>query len=435
MTRKRAQKIVEKPQFCRRDVAARSVSGLNRSGPDAHGGSTGSTLTPHTSIRRVALLIETDRAYGRGILGGVAQWMREHEPWSLHVEPGTLPRRAPPLSTWGCHGVIARASTPALEIALRELAIPAVVLGYQTSGRHVRLGTCSQREGILAAEHFLERGFRHFAFCGQAERFSAERCEGYVTRLAEAGHRVWHYRRGGLSRDQWGRGEQPRMAEWLAGLPGPVAVFAATDVLARKVLEACRWRRLRVPDQVAVLGVDNDELLCELCSPPLSSVALATRRAGFEAAAALDTMMNGGQPMVRTIVVEPIGVQTRQSTDIFAIDDPDIRAALAFIRENAHTGLGVADVLRVVPMARRSLENRFQKLLGRSPHDEILRVKLERARSLLAATDMPLANVAAAAGFSTANYMAYAFRRAVGISPREFRRRCSAPPPPPPAAG
>jgi LacI family transcriptional regulator len=174
---------------------------------------------------------------------------------------------------------------------------------------------------------------------------------------------------------------------------------------------------------VAVIGVDNDRRLCELCDPPLSSVIPNSLKTGFEAAALLDRLMAGHRPSKPMRLISPLGVRTRQSTDVLAIEDPEIVQAMQFIRANAFTGINVCDVLREIPVSRRVLESRFQKLTGRTPHEEILRLRIERACQLLIETDLPLTSIATAAGFRHAEYLSVAFKRSVGQTPGAFRRQ------------
>jgi LacI family transcriptional regulator len=178
---------------------------------------------------------------------------------------------------------------------------------------------------------------------------------------------------------------------------------------------------LAVPDEVAVLGVDNDELLCDLADPPLSSVIPDVRRTGYEAAALLDRMMRGAKIAPEGRLFAPLGVATRQSTDVVAVADRHISAAVRYIRSHACSGITVADVLKQVPMSRRVLEARFQKLLGRSPHTQILAVKLDRVKQLLADTDLSLAAIAERSGFKHVEYLSVAFKRQMGLTASEFR--------------
>jgi LacI family transcriptional regulator len=178
-----------------------------------------------------------------------------------------------------------------------------------------------------------------------------------------------------------------------------------------------------VPDEVAVIGVDNDELLCELSHPPLSSVVPNTHRTGYAAAALLDEMMSGRPAEGLTHLIAPLGVATRQSTDVLAIEDRNVGLAVRFIREHACDGINVRDVLKAVPQARRQLEGRFKALLARSPHEEIVRVQLNRVQQLLADTDLPLSEVAERAGFAHVEYLSVVFKKKIGMPPSQYRSK------------
>jgi LacI family transcriptional regulator len=276
--------------------------------------------------------------------------------------------------------------------------------------------------GRMAAEHFLERGFRHFAWCGDP-RFvwSKLRGDGYAAALAEAGFSVSEYQPPSASAETDDDAGLEALGQWLLQLPRPVAVFTCYDIRGREVLDACRRFSIPVPDEIAVLGVDNDELLCALAFPPLSSVVPNARRTGYEAAAVLEALMAGRDPGPMTRLVPPIGVVTRQSTDVLAVEDRNVARAVRYIREHACEGICVDDVVSHAALSRRLLETRFKKLLGRSPHDEITRVQLRRVKELLAETDLPLAEIADRTGFRYVEYLSAVFKNKAGMPPGQFR--------------
>ena len=376
--------------------------------------------------RSVALLIETSNSYSRGVLEGIAQYARHHERWSIFLpeqERGGRPPRW--LAQWNGDGFIARIETDEIAAALRRTKLPVVDV---SAARHLPdipwVETDDAAITELAFKHLLDRGFRNLAYCGDPGfNWSKWRRDKFDALADSAGVRANIY--DSLSRNDpkysWNL-EKRGLAKWLSRLPRPVGIFACYDIQAQKILEVCRELGIAVPEQVAVLGVDNDTLLCELADPPLSSVICNTHRTGFEAAALLDRMMNGEQVDVAPVLVAPLGIQARQSTDILAIEDPDIAAALRFLRENALQGINVADVVRHVSLSRRVLESRFKKVLGRSPHEELTRLKLERIKELLTETDLSLAEIAQRAGFEHDEYMCVFFRKAEGIPPGQYRK-------------
>ena len=375
--------------------------------------------------REVALLIETSNGYARGLLNGIIAYIREHERWSVYLGEhgrGDDPPRW--LRRWRGDGVIARIENQRIASAVVESGLPAVDV---SAARKVAtlpwVETDDRAIANAAARHLLERNFRQLAFCGD-DRFNWSRWRSEHFRRAAADARVpcSVYEPLARARRDWDAMED-EIGQWLLALPRPVGVMACYDIRARHVLDACRRVGLAVPDQVAVIGVDNDEFLCDLSDPPLSSVAPDTRRTGYEAAALLDRLMSGRERRRgQAIFVEPLGVVARRSTDVLALGDADVSAAVRFIREHACDGIGVKDVLAEVPLSRRVLEDRFRKLLGRTPHDEIARVRFERVRQLLRETRLPLAEIARRSGFRNAEYLATAFRRQLGISPNAYRK-------------
>ncbi len=224
-------------------------------------------------------------------------------------------------------------------------------------------------------------------------------------------------------KDSHRKQEQGILAEWLRKLAKPVGVMACNDDRGRKVLQACAIAGVQVPEELAVVGVDNDELVCELSDPPLSSVALDLERTGYRAAAVLDGLMAGRFKQYCELPVEPLWIVARRATDVVAQEDRQIAAALAFIRDNAQQPISVADVVRQTDLSRRTLERRFLGAVGRTVLSEITRCRLERARRFLLETDLRVDGVARASGFGNLKPMTRAFRDQEGCSPTEFRRR------------
>lgn len=379
--------------------------------------------------RKVALLVETSNAYARELLHGVRAWLREHGGWTIALaEAG---RGAPPpawLAEWNGDGLIARIETPAIAKAVAASRLPTVDLSAARLLPNLPwLETHDRAVARVAAEHLRERGFQHFAYCGDP-RFNWSRWRGdaFVAQLASQGHDCAVFspkETPGASGTQNLELERDtaELARWIRKLPKPLAIFAAYDIRGLQVLEVCRRLELHVPDEVAVLGVDNDELLCDLADPPLSSVMPDVRRTGYEAAALLDRMMKGEKVLNEGRLFEPRGVAVRQSTDVVAVTDRHIATAVRYIRLHACEGIGVADVVKQVPMSRRVLETRFRKLLGCSPHDQILKVKLDRVKQLLSETDLPLVAIADKTGFAHVEYLSVAFKKNIGLTATEFR--------------
>jgi LacI family transcriptional regulator len=274
----------------------------------------------------------------------------------------------------------------------------------------------------LAAEHLIERRLTQFAYVGSEDRgWSGRREKTFRTYLAKRGFEPFVYKSPKLRRDREWEREQALLARWMSTLPTPIGVFACDDDRGREVLEACKLAGLNVPEDVAVVGVDNDEVFCELADPPLSSVSLNAETAGYRAAALLDDMMHNRQRKRQHIVVEALGVVTRRSTDIVAVDDDDIGSALQFIRRQHGRDISVDRVAEEVALSRRSLEKRFRGIIGRTVLEEIQLTRLERAKRLLMETTHPISKVAELAGFGSAGYFIQFFQKHVGKTPRKFR--------------
>jgi len=381
---------------------------------------------------KIALLVETARGYGRNLLRGIVRYARLHGPWGFYVTPGDFAQVLPQMQLWGGAGIIARVETPQVARAILASGLPTIALdlaedqlraGHPLS-RLSEVASDSRGAARMAAEHLLERGFRHYAFVGLAERvWSRRRQEGFAERIRTAGFEPHVYVPPRKVRDRRWEREQPVLAAWLRRLPRPVGLMACNDDRGREVLEACRAAGLQVPEELAVVGVDDDELLCELADPPLSSVALNAEAGGFRVAALLDRMMRGQVHQPCRLVVEPLHVVTRRSTDIVAHEDPVVAGALHFLHDHAGRPIGVGDVAEHLLVSRRTLEIRFKRVVGRTLLAELQRVRLERAQRLLRETDLPLPKVAEAAGYRSAAYLIQVFRKDLGQTPARYRRQ------------
>jgi LacI family transcriptional regulator len=379
--------------------------------------------------RHVALIVDAARPYDRKIISGIAQYVKEHGDWSLYVEEDPL-QKLPDLRSWRGHGIIANFDDRKVATAVRGLKVPVVGVGggsgwYDPATRIPYFASGDPSIARLAAEHLIERGFRRLAFYGYPPtriiRWSEQRGKAFQQAAHAAGIPCSVYTgRHGTAR-RWTE-LQRGLIHWLRSLEKPVGVMACNDVRARHVLEACHTIGLRVPEDVALIGVDNDEMICELTDPPLSSVEQGARRMGYQAAALLDQLMGGAKPPRVRFVVEPEGVVARRSTDTLAIEDPEVATALRFIRQRACERIQVRDVVQQVGVSRSTLKNRFKAALGRTIHAEIQHIRLQRAKQLIAGTDLPLKQVALQAGFQYVQYLTRLFRRRVGQTPAKYRR-------------
>lgn len=372
---------------------------------------------------KIALLIETSSSYGRGLLRGIAQYARLYGPWSLYIEPGSLDGPVPRLEDWGAQGIIALIRTRRFAEKIRGSNVPTVDLDFALP-ELAPWPVCSDEVAVgrLAADHLLGCGLRNFAFCGWGSAFWWERVrqDAFLEGIRAAGHPCHLYEWPRRRDRTWAR-EQKHLARWVARLPKPVGVLASNDQRGRHVLEAARLAGVPAPQKLVLMGVDNDEVLCEMSSPSLTSIELNSRRIGFEGAAMLDRLMSGRRPPTRSTLIEPLGLVARQSTDVLAVDDADVTTAVRYIRQNAHRPTRVTDVLQQVAISRKTLEVKFHRALGRTPHEEIDRVRLQRVKDLLVQTDWSLKRIAAASGFTYPEHMHAVFRRQARTTPSRYR--------------
>ena len=374
------------------------------------------------TVRRVAVMLGTDRQYHRGVLQGVARYARLHGPWDLESEPTYAAGQMPLREVRHADGAMLLLTSRRQIELLRRWDLPFVNMSSrfpQEDIPHVSNdGTSIAR---LAIEHFIERGFRHFAFCDLTES-SYYRRRRFEEQLAARNLNGHIFRVTANEREDWVSGRDRRKLEaWLKQLPKPVGILAHNDVRGRHLVDACRRLDIAMPDEVAVLGVDNELPHCEMCNPPLSSIITDAERIGFEAALLLDQLMNGKPPAQRRILIPPIGIAVRQSTDVTATADLHVAKAVRFIRQHAAEGIDVGDVLRHVTISRTALDKRFLNALGHTPHEEIRRVRLKRARELLAESDLTLEIIAERCGFRHGEYLGAVFLSEFGQTPGEFR--------------
>ena len=377
---------------------------------------------------KVALLIETSSSYGRGLLRGIARYARLHGPWAFFIEPGGQEETPPPLREWGVDGVMALFRSRTQARAILDAGLPTVDLDFTLSDA-APCGIRNDEEGIalMAADHLRSRGLRHFAYAGwpveneNDNLWDAIRRKTFVDRITREGFSAAVYEWPAAPADRSRSREQESLARWLASLPRPVGVMAANDQRARHVLEAARIAGLRIPDDLAVVGVDNDETLCELSTPSISSIALNTDHLGYKGAAMLDRLMTGRGVPKRAVPVPPLGVIARKSTDLLAMADANVVAAVRYMESNIDKPIRITEVLRVANVCRKTLEVRFQRTLGRTPHEELQRLRLERVKHLLLQTAWPLKRIARTSGFTYVEHLHLIFRRETGMTPAKFR--------------
>ena len=398
-------------------------------------------------MRKIALCMELSDFYEHGIARGLVRFAKSKPDWRLYGY-GWMFRSLADIELWKGDGVIARVEDARSADRLSSLGLPIVDVAGAYSRPNFRSVTNDDfLTGYQAALHLLGCGFSRFAFLGVAKaRWSDLRREGFQNALehrgrtgaegARAGDRAREGSAGlpaferplswweGSAEGGFGsREDEGPLEAFLSGLEAPTALFACNDTTGLRATELAGRLRLAVPESLAILGVDNEDILCELAAPSLSSIMLDCEAIGFRAATALDAILEaGGPPEGARIAVAPKEVVERESTRIFACEDDLVAKAVTFIRAHAHEGIDVSDLLDVVSSSRRALETRFRKEMGRSLHEEILRAKLVRAKRLLRETDGTIEDVAEKSGFGSLPRFHEAFRNAEGMSPGEWRR-------------
>jgi LacI family transcriptional regulator len=371
--------------------------------------------------KKIALLFDTSNGFDRALLRGIVKYSRIHGPWVFSIQTVEKNIQLKDLKKWGMHGIIMRQAQNQhhpIDLPLPTVILPAEDL-IPDAGNIVG---DSLAMGKMGAEHLLNCGFKHFAFCGFKDMpWSRARQKGFKDRLNEEGFTLTPYDQPRLKTQKQWESEQRQLAKWLTSIEKPIGIMACNDERARNVINACKSANLNIPDQVAVLGINNDDLVCELSEPPLSSIAVSAERAGYDAANLLDKMMAGERIDSKTVLVEPLYVVTRNSTDILAVSDKDLSDALQFIKLHCKEPIQVSDVVNAVPTSRRVLEKRFRKILGRSMHDEIRRLRVEHAAWMLVETSLSISQISYAMGFPSPEKMSRYFKTAVNKSPLAYR--------------
>lgn len=377
--------------------------------------------------KRVAILVETSLASGREIVSGISRFAHEGSAWSISFHTGPLGAMAPSfLRNWSGDGIIARIADREIHELAASAGAPVVdVLGNVTDSPFPLVKCDDAAISRLVAEHLHARGHRNLAFFGlrgefwSGRRLAALRAFCQENRgLGFHSHEIIHADRVASS---W-PGYMEQLCLWIAQLPKPVGIMAASDQFAPDLIEACRRLGLAVPDQVSIVGVDNDKPFVEICQPRLSSVEPNHERLGYVAARLLDSIMREPhfQPPAFT-AIEPRILHVRQSSDATALEDPALVKALRYIRANACSSIGVEDIAAAAGVSRSVLQRRFRAVLKKSVLDAILAVRLSRAKEMLAKTDLPLPDVAERAGFKHQEYLGYVFKKHTATTPGQYR--------------
>ncbi|WP_437222080.1 substrate-binding domain-containing protein [Planctomicrobium sp. SH661] len=369
--------------------------------------------------RRVTLLIQTATDWSRQVLSGIARYADERLGWDCYLEPRGVDERMFLPRDWKADGVILRLTHPGLQAAIARKRIPAVNVSWlgEHSSTVPKVISDERGCGELAARFFLGKGFRSFASVGpRREGYSDLFEKSYQTLVEGFEYQRFVPRPGGPTRDR------ARLIKWLRGLSKPVALVVWDTNLGREVVLASLSASFQIPDQIAVLCLEAEPLVSSLCPVPLSYIDQDGDAVGYQAASVLESMMFGAPPPTEPILIPPIHVVERVSTDAVAVRDPLVARIMRYIRNRASSPIAVADLEREFDMSRRQLEHRFLIELGHSPAAEIRRVRLILVKDLLRKTNLTLEEIAARSGFQDPSVLIRSFQREAGQTPGEFRK-------------
>lgn len=378
-------------------------------------------------LKHVAIIVEMGFSPAQEMLRGIADYVQEHEPWAIYLKPYGVDAPSNWFLDWHGHGIMVYAPGVRDE-DMMACKVPIVDLTGHRATQHIPLVRLHDESiGRAGAEHLIERGFEHFAFYENNEfEWSRRRREGFVEVLNSHGLTCQVYSSqfatNRLGTPRFWEEQQQQLVEWLRqSLPKPAGIMASSDLMGQNLLEACQRAEIHVPEEVAVVGVDNDETICRIAWPPLSSVIANHSGRGYAAAQVLDQLIAGKPPPAGPVLIEPSGIAARASTDIMAIDDPAVVKTLRILRERAYGSIGVDEIVGSIAASRTVLQRKFRKAVGRSIHEEIVRLRLNRAIELLNDTTLEIKAIAKKSGFKSQAYMTTVFRDRLGRTPGSFR--------------
>ncbi|SDM88314.1 AraC family transcriptional regulator [Siphonobacter aquaeclarae] len=382
-------------------------------------------------MNKIILLIDFAEEYSKGLLRGINKYSREHGPWIFCQMPLFL-RETLGIDgilkwaqEWEADGIIGQLYNDQAIDKLVAAGIPVIAQDFKERFDSIpNISGAYHETGVMAAEYFLRKGFKHFAFYGfENIVWSRERGEGFDARIRKAGYKVHFFEHQKDQASELWYYKPSSLSQWLLSLPKPIAIMTCDDRLGSHITETCRHTYIRIPEQVAVLGVDNDVMLCELSDPPLSSIAQDAEKGGYEAARLLDAMIRKETDTYSDILVMPTQIVTRQSTDIYATHDQYIASTLKYIHQNIDKNLQVDEVVKQVPLSRRSLEIRFQEITGYPIYKYIQNLRIEKFSQKLLDTDLSVFEIAVDLGMNDSKNIARQFRQIKGCTPLEYRNR------------
>lgn len=385
-------------------------------------------------VYKITLIIDLSGTPGRNLMRGIARYARLYGPWQLNhfwrdfYE--SSPKKADFLANLkknlrNSDGVIMR--EPYAVDFIKDLEIPAIIASAIRDAEVPTKSTIltnSRTIGKMGADYFIQKGFKNLAFCGLKKMLWSEHRQNHFEDTSrKAGLKIFKYSFTYPHRESSRDARLNLIARWIRWLPKPVGIMSCNDLCGKFIVDSCRGNSIAVPQEVAVLGVDNDDILCDLTYPPLSSIELNTERGGFDAAALLDKIIKGVEVDTKTIVIEPVGVRERQSTDIVAFDDRIVSDVLSFIKNNAQRPLQVVDILNEFNISRRSLYIKFNNSVGTGVYEQIRKIRVEKICKMLVETNKSVKEIAFEFGFHSVDHIARFFRKEKGITPTQYRSK------------
>ncbi len=384
-----------------------------------------------SKIPKVILLTDKSRAYGRGLLHGIVQYSNLHGPWLFYIKPAYYIEKNKQLHNWvrnlDIDGIIGYTWDVDVFNMVVNLRLPSIIRNPEKpTSKAIRFIMDQFAAARMAAEYFVRRGFKRFGYCGFDDfQWSKQRSEGFGRAIADYGFETYFYRQPKSKQLRTKDKEQTIIAKWLKSLPKPIAIMAGNDDRSADVLAACKIADIKVPEEVTILGVDNDELICDLSHPQLSSITLSIERAGYEAARVLDKLMKGEKiaESEEIVPIHPLHITTRQSTDITAAEDQLVVEAVKFIHNHSREMIQVTDVAEAVGLSRRALEQRFRRALGHSVLEEIKYHRVNQMANMLIGTNLSISQIARLLGYPDASNISRYFKQQKGISPSDYRKK------------